>query len=127
LWSLRVPSRPRRSYGKRTCPTCGNEFEATHHNQRFCPPTPQDRAKTLGPRTQVRSWCAKAFENAMRRGTLEQLLDRARANGGRLQQFNCALCGKRCEPGIDVSPHASTFCSVAHKKRFHYEQRRAAG
>jgi hypothetical protein len=95
------------------------EFRATQHNQRFCPPTDEDRAKALAPNTQVRSWCAKAYENASRRGTLEKLLERVRATGGRLLAFNCALCGKRCEPGIEVPPHATRFCSRAHKAAWH--------
>jgi hypothetical protein len=104
---------------ERICPVCGRSFLPTTHSQVYCPPTDEDRARAGDG--QPRSWCAKAFSNAVQRGTVDQLLARARERGGRLEEFECAECGKRCVPGENVSPHASRFCCAAHKKRWHRE------
>jgi hypothetical protein len=45
----------------RTCPVCGNEFVPATANQRYCPPTAEDRARRNG---QPRSRCAKRADNA---------------------------------------------------------------
>jgi hypothetical protein len=74
----------------------------------------------------VRSWCAKAYDNASRRGTLDELLERVRLNGGRLEAYDCAQCGRRCEPGVNVAPNASRFCCQAHKRAFHHAAERVA-
>lgn len=37
----------------------------------------------------------------------------------RVEQFDCASCGKSCVPGDDVAPHARKFCSVLCKRRWH--------
>ena len=53
----------------RTCPTCGNQFQPTNSSQRFCPPTPEDRARQTG---QARSKCARRGANAQYRATTEK-------------------------------------------------------
>jgi hypothetical protein len=64
--------------------------------------------------------------NAVQRGTVEQLLARVKEHGGRLEAFDCAHCGKRCEPGVNVPPNATRFCSKAHKRAYHHAIERAA-
>jgi hypothetical protein len=49
---------------RRTCPVCGAEFEPTHWNQRYRPPTDEDRARQNG---QARSRCARRAANAQYR------------------------------------------------------------
>lgn len=90
---------------QRECPVCRQQFIPTHHNQRFCPP----------PEGKVKSPCAKAYENANRRGTLDQLL----ARGGVGKPFDCAQCGQRCVPGENVSAHARRFCGRSCVSRWH--------
>jgi hypothetical protein len=120
----RKPRRRRRFYGRRVCPVCGREFTATTSNQRFCPPTDADRAKG---NLQTRSWCAKAHDNALHRGRLEQLLARVEVRGAGRHPFNCVYCDKRCVPGEDgVAPHATKFCCRRHKAKWHREASRAA-
>lgn len=93
---------------QRICPVCRTEFIPTHHNQRFCPPSPG----------KGKSKCAKAYENAKRRGTLDALLKRDGKPG---EPFDCQWCGKPCIPGSDVPSHATRFCSADHKKAWHKE------
>jgi hypothetical protein len=100
--------RRRRSYGWRRCATCGELFQARTPNARFCPPTAEQAARQKTPR----SSCAKRRQNADYRGT-----DVIVGKPG--QPFDCALCGKRCVPGVNVPPHASRFCCRAHKAAFH--------
>ena len=116
--------RRRRKYGFRVCVTCGGRFEALTANARFCRPTDDDRKRALN--SQPRSWCAKAYSNAVQRGAVDQLLARVSEHGGRLEEFDCAWCSKRCVPGVDVPPHASRFCSKAHKRAFHHAAERAS-
>jgi len=86
---------------QRECPVCRRTFEG-RNNQRFCPP-PKDWAG----KGQPRSKCAKAYDNAKRRGTLDELLARGTVGAS----FDCDECGKRCTPGEDgVAPHARRFC-----------------
>jgi hypothetical protein len=103
-------SRWRRTYGLRTCPVCGREFTATHHNQRFCPPTDLDRARARN--SQPRSRCAKRADNGKQGGWDP-------ASRPLLEPFDCAQCGKRCVPGQNVPANATRFCSRAHKRDFH--------
>jgi len=44
----------------RTCPVCGSEFVPAVANQRFCPPTVEQRTRQKG---QARSRCARKAEN----------------------------------------------------------------
>jgi hypothetical protein len=111
----------RRQYPtKHTCTVCGNEFESTNPLATFCPPTDDDRARAKN--TQARSWCAKAYDNAQQRGTLDQLLIRVRERGPGRQVFDCAHCGRHCAPGKDgIDPRATRFCCRQHKAAFHRE------
>lgn len=100
---------------QRECPVCRRTFDG-RNNQRFCPPP-----KDWTGKGQPRSKCAKAYDNAKRRGTLDALL----ARGGVGAPFDCAECGKRCTPGQDgVAAHASRFCghdckSIKCKREWH--------
>lgn len=98
---------------ERTCPTCGTSFTPTIHNQRFCPPTPDNRARQKG---QARSRCARAWDNAKQKNKLKQLIERGRVGS---LPYNCAECNTYCEPGINVAPHASRFCGEQCKRRYH--------
>jgi hypothetical protein len=99
---------------QRECPVCRIEFTPTHHNQRFCPPSDDDRAR-VGPNTQPRSRCAKRAENAKRNGGWDP------SSRPLAAPFDCEWCGKPCIPGSDVSGHATRFCSVQHKNAWHKE------
>jgi hypothetical protein len=73
----------------------------------------RDRAKG---NLQTRSWCAKAYENALHRGRLQQLLARVEVRGAGRHPFDCAQCGRHCVPGENgVAPHATNFCCRRHK------------
>lgn len=95
----------------RTCPVCGTEFKPTTHNQRFCPPV--NRMVKGQPRSQ----CAKAYDNAERRGVLPELLARGRVGAA---PFDCAQCGQPCTPGENVAPHATRFCGRQCTKAWHH-------
>lgn len=89
----------RRKVGaKRVCPVDGVLFE-TAGNKRFC----SDR-------------CGKAYDNAKRRGTLDQLLARGRVCS---PPYYCARCGRHCVPGKNVAPQATRFCDAECKKAWH--------
>lgn len=89
-----------------TCPVCRENFTATHHNQRFCPPSPGE----------AKSKCAKAYTNAKSRGTLDKLLAEPWTPPA---PFDCAYCGERCIPGEGVAKHAAKFCGYDCKAEWH--------
>jgi hypothetical protein len=101
---------------ERTCPVCGDTFTPAVHNQVFCPPTDEDRRRVQDG--QPRSRCARRAANAKQRD--------ADLTARLLEPFDCAHCGKRCVPGENVAPHATRFCSKAHKRAFHHALERAA-
>lgn len=102
---------------QRTCPTCGASFTPTYRSQRFCPPTDADRERITarGTKTQVRSRCAKRYDNARQRGTLASVLDDLPP----VAPFDCAQCGVRCVQGENVAPHATKFCGQKCKAAWH--------
>lgn len=51
----------------RVCPTCGKTFAPTHWNQRYCPPTEDDRAR----KAKVISRCARQAAQTSYRSQLE--------------------------------------------------------
>lgn len=105
---------------ERTCPTCGASFIPTYWAQKFCPPTDVDRARITarGTTTQVRSRCAKRYQNARSRGTIAKLVDLPP-----IEPFACEQCGVRCVQGENVAPHATRFCGYDCKATWHHSHR----
>lgn len=102
---------------KRTCPTCGNTFKPSSPNQRFCPPTDEQRARDI---QQPRSRCARRSLNHTQRAREgRQTIPLAAPI---VTSFDCVQCGAPCVPGRDgVAPHASRFCGAGCKAAWHHK------
>ncbi len=109
---------------ERDCVVCGSSFIPLAANQKCCPPSAAEReaARARGA-IQARSSCARAYTNALHRGTLDDLLARNRRPG---DPFDCATCGRACVPGENVAAHATKFCDRACLKVWHKPLEEAA-
>lgn len=100
---------------ERTCPVCGNTFTPATPNQRYCPPTPEDRTRLKG---QAVSRCARRGSNHAQR--TRQGRDTGSLTAPLPGAFDCEQCGKACEAGKDgVSAHAMRFCGYDCKAQWH--------
>lgn len=88
---------------QRTCPACGASFTPTHWNQRYCPPTDEDRASLV----KVISRCARAGENARYLASATVTVD-------------CKRCGKPFTRSRKVTRvYCSDECHHAEKHERH--------
>jgi hypothetical protein len=100
----------------RDCAVCGTTFQPRVAAQRCCPPTAEDKRR-LGKNAISR--CAKRLvnhntrhRNGVQTGPLSAALP---------SPFDCAQCGKTCEPGKDgIAHHATRFCGQACKWEHHH-------
>lgn len=98
-----------------TCPVCGSTFTPRAANQRYCPPTDDDRARLKG---QAVSRCAKRAVNHAARTRQGKTTKPLASPLG--QTFDCAQCGKRCVPRQDgVAYQATRFCGYDCKMEWH--------
>lgn len=97
------------------CAVCGSEFVPAVANQRYCPPTEEQRRRAKG---QPRSRCARRAQNHEQRK--REGRDTLPLTAPLPTPFNCRKCDKRVVPGQDgVAPHARTFCSRRCKRKWH--------
>lgn len=88
-----------------TCRVCGKPTEG----RLYCKPEPG----------KARSKCAKRWENYRHKHGEAPPLGHWLGSAAPDAPFDCAQCGARCVPGENVAAHASKFCSLACKSRWH--------
>jgi hypothetical protein len=103
---------------KKRCPVCGSLFVPQSPNARYCPPTDEERQRAQG---QPRSRCSRRAMNHAQR--LREGAETIALDAPLPAPYECAQCGKRCQPGKNVPPQAKKFCGRLCKRNWHRHPR----